>query len=251
VPLVRFTGSKRKMGPFANRAWLSVLAWAVTVVIVVLNGQLIYQQIGEWMTAAGSWGWLIAAVCLPFALGLGALLVWMTFRREVITTEGAELSAEKIAKAASNVERRFARIGVALDALPTDTPMLAEAVALAKTHKADLLLMHIVDGVGGTWYGDQTGDQESRSDERYLEELAERLREELRAEHVGKIEIALGYGDASTEIVNIAKRHNIELMVLGGHGHRGFWDLLHGYTISGVRHGLEIPIVAVRGKGRA
>ena len=36
-------------------------------------------------------------------------------------------------------------------------------------------------------------------------------------------------------------------MVLGGHGHRGLFDLLHGYTISGVRHDLDIPIVAVRG----
>ena len=54
--------------------------------------------------------------------------------------------------------------------------MLAEAVALAKTHHAELVLMHVVDGVGGTWYGPQTGDLESRDDEAYLQSLAERLR---------------------------------------------------------------------------
>ncbi len=36
-------------------------------------------------------------------------------------------------------------------------------------------------------------------------------------------------------------------MVLGGHGHRGLLHLLRGATISGVRHDLDIPIVAVRG----
>ena len=54
--------------------------------------------------------------------------------------------------------------------------MLAEAVALAITHRAELVLMHVVDGVGGTWYGAQTGDLESRDDAAYLESLAERLR---------------------------------------------------------------------------
>jgi manganese transport protein len=34
--------------------------------------------------------------------------------------------------------------------------------------------------------------------------------------------------------------------VLGGHGHRGLADLLRGTTIDGVRHGLKIPVLAVR-----
>jgi nucleotide-binding universal stress UspA family protein len=35
-------------------------------------------------------------------------------------------------------------------------------------------------------------------------------------------------------------------VVLGGHGHKRIRDLLHGETISGVRHGLDIPILTVR-----
>ena len=152
-----------------------------------------------------------------------------------------------IVAAATGAKRQFKRIGVALDALSSDAAMLAEAVALAKTHRAGLVLMHVVDGVGGTWYGPQTGDKESRDDQRYVESLADRLRGELRDEGVPSVEAVLGYGDATAEIVAIARQQNLDLMVLGGHGHRGLWDLLHGYTISGVRHGLDIPIVAVRG----
>jgi manganese transport protein len=118
---------------------------------------------------------------------------------------------------------------------------------LARNHKADLVLMHIVDGVGGTWYGDQTGDLESRDDEAYLHSLSEKLRSQLSTDEVPTIDSVLGYGKASTEIVNIARNEKLDVVVMGGHGHHGISDLIFGQTISGVRHGLEIPIIAVKG----
>jgi manganese transport protein len=247
VPLVRFTSSKRKMGPFVSPRWARMLAWLVALVIMALNGMLVYDEIHEWIGAAGAWSWAVAAICVPVSSGLAILLVWMVFRRETILGEKAAVSAEAIAVQAAKTQRRFKKIGVALDAMSTDSAMLAEAVALARTHQADLVLMHVVDGVGGTWYGDQTGDQESRDDEVYLRSLAERLRAELQGQGIPSIEAVLGYGDAATEIVNLAKQNQIDLMVLGGHGHRGLFDLMHGVTISSVRHKLDIPIVTVRG----
>jgi manganese transport protein len=247
VPLVRFTGSKRKMGPFASPAWLRGLAWLVAAIIMALNAKLVYEEVGGWIAAAGSWQWAVSGTAVPVAAGLAALLGWMTFRRERMEWQRPAVSADEVAAAATRAKRPFRRIGVALDVRPTDATMLSEAVALARTHRADLVLMHVVDGVGGTWYGPQTGDQESREDQHYLESLAERLRGELRDQGVSSVEAVLGYGDAATEIVNIARRRNVDLMVLGGHGHRGLGDLVHGVTISGVRHGLDVPIVAVRG----
>jgi manganese transport protein len=64
---------------------------------------------------------------------------------------------------------------------------------------------------------------------------------------VPAVDAVLGYGDPSTEIVNISREKQIDLMVLGGHGHRGLLDLLYGQTITTVRHGLDIPVVAVKG----
>jgi manganese transport protein len=119
---------------------------------------------------------------------------------------------------------------------------------LARFHQAELVLIHVVEGVGGTWYGEQTGDQESRDDERYLHSLAERLRGELTGQGIPSVEAVLGYGDPAGQIVEISRQRQLDLMVLGGHGHRGLGDLLHGDTISGVRHDLSIPIIAVRGK---
>lgn len=37
VPLVLFTSNKEKMGEFVNSKWVTILAWIVTVIIIVLN----------------------------------------------------------------------------------------------------------------------------------------------------------------------------------------------------------------------
>lgn len=49
VPLVWFTADRRKMGEFANPLWLSIVAWLVTLAIVILNGYLLVQTIGDWV----------------------------------------------------------------------------------------------------------------------------------------------------------------------------------------------------------
>ena len=45
VPLVMFTNSKPKMGRFANKLWLKVLAGIITVIIIILNGILLIQEL--------------------------------------------------------------------------------------------------------------------------------------------------------------------------------------------------------------
>lgn len=59
------------------------------------------------------------------------------------------------------------------------------------------------------------------------------------------MQTALGYGSVSREVVRLCREHEVDFLVLGGRGHRGFWDWLHGETIPGVRHGLRVPILAV------
>jgi manganese transport protein len=246
VPLVRFTSSKQKMGPFTNPFWLKTLAWSVTLVIIVLNALLVYQEISGWILAAGNWGWLVALICLPMGASLVGLLTWMVFQKETPAKEALTVSAEEVVQQATSLRRRYQRIGVALDAQSGDVAMLGEAIAMAQSHGAELVLIHVVDGVGGTWYGNQTGDSESRDDEIYLGNLVDQLRDKSKKLGLPAIDSVLGYGDAATEIAKIAKQKRLDLMVLGGHGHRGLSDIWHGETIARVRHYLDIPIVAAR-----
>lgn len=43
IPLVQFTSDKTKMREFVNPRWLTILAWVVTTMIVVLNMYLLYH----------------------------------------------------------------------------------------------------------------------------------------------------------------------------------------------------------------
>jgi len=49
VPLVMFTCDKKKMGIFVNAAWLKVLSWIATAVIIVLNAYLVWDTVKDWI----------------------------------------------------------------------------------------------------------------------------------------------------------------------------------------------------------
>ncbi len=50
VPLVHVTSDRLKMGAFASRLWVRILAWVVSLFIIALNGELVYDQIAEWIS---------------------------------------------------------------------------------------------------------------------------------------------------------------------------------------------------------
>ena len=227
VPLVRFTSSRRKMGPFVSPAWVRVLAWAVTVTIIVLNAWLVRDQIAAWIAAAGPYGVWVGGGAVAVAAALAALLVHLAVRREKAPEPASMATVDEVVAAASRAPRQFRRIGVALEARQTDAPMLAEAVALAAAHQAELVLMHVVEGVGGQWYGPQTGDLESRGDQEYLAALADRLRKDLADRPVAAVRYVLGFGDVPRALVRLARAEGVDLMVMGGHGHRGLGDVIH------------------------
>jgi manganese transport protein len=51
IPLIKFTGDRRKMGEFANPRWLQPLAWLTAAVIVFLNAKLLADFVGltQWI----------------------------------------------------------------------------------------------------------------------------------------------------------------------------------------------------------
>jgi len=254
VPLVKFTSSRIKMGKFASQWWLAVLAWGVTAIIIVLNGKLVVDQLAEWRNTMTHGAWMVTFVAAPIAVALAALLVWLIVRpeREAVpspqTLHAAPPAATKVLAAADLQKRQFHRIGVALEASLDDAAMLAEAIAMARAHRAELVLMHVVEGAGGQYHGAEAGDAEARHDNQYIASLAEHLRSELAADGVPSVRTVLGFGDVKAELIRLARQEQLDLLVAGGHGHRRLGDLLRGETINGVRHKLDIPVLAVRGR---
>jgi manganese transport protein len=105
-----------------------------------------------------------------------------------------------------------------------------------------MMLFHVVEGVAGQVFGTQAFDKEARED---LEELAG-LADQVNKAGV-EARYTLGYGhDVPAEIVRLSREAGIDLLVMGGHGHRMLADLFLGTSVSEVRHKLEIPILVVR-----
>ena len=52
IPLIMFTSSREKMGEFANRLWVNILAWTTASIIVILNVKYLLDFFGitSWMT---------------------------------------------------------------------------------------------------------------------------------------------------------------------------------------------------------
>ena len=48
VPLVLFTNDKLKMGVFVNKIPIKILAWVISIIIILLNLYLLYETIAEW-----------------------------------------------------------------------------------------------------------------------------------------------------------------------------------------------------------
>jgi manganese transport protein len=56
----------------------------------------------------------------------------------------------------------------------------------------------------------------------------------------------LGFRARASEIARITTEQHADLLILGAHGHQGFWDMIYGETIDAVRHKLSIPILIVK-----
>ncbi len=240
IPLIKFTGDRTIMGVFASAPWLKVLAWAAAIVISVLNANLIYNTIADWIVAAGTaavWIWLtavpIAAICALLLLYVAMPRSWRFPKMAPAPRTHAEIGF---------LGESYKKIGVALDFSAMDAKVLSHAHSLATANHATMVLFHVVEGVAGQVFGTQAFDKEARED---LEELAGL------ADQVNKAGIethyTLGYGhDVPAELVRLSRDAGIDLLVMGGHGHRMMADLFLGTSVSEVRHKLEIPILVVR-----
>jgi manganese transport protein len=241
VPLVHFTNDKLKMGSFASKLWVKVLAWIISAIIIVLNGKLVFDQIMEWVE--GGAPIIVSILAIGIAAAISLFLVYII----ILPLIRGEKSwkEEKLTGATRVIEgietHRSKHIAAALGRDDGDAAIISRALSLAKAEKAMLTLIHVVDSAPAQVYSSDVYDEHTREDEQYLLEIAE----EVRASGV-VVEIALPHGDPSKELVNYAASHKVDMLVMGSHGHRLLGDLLWGQTVDPVRHRVKIPVLVVR-----
>lgn len=245
IPLIHFTNDTKRMGPFANRAWVRALAWPSAVVIVGLNFWLAWGVIQGWITGAGEYRVLVALIVIPIAIGLLVLLLWVTLE-PVLPDWVRRLRQAPVklpeAVAANLTTPTYRSILVPLDHSDRDRAAVSHAAALARTHGAKLYLLHVEEDVTSQVYGQMASTAEVEAGGKYLNEIMDRLREQsIQAEAVVRYS-----NNPRGEIVALAKELKPDLLVMGAHGHTGLKDLVFGTTINAVRHRVNIPVLIVR-----
>jgi manganese transport protein len=250
VPLLQFTNERARMGAFANPGWVRVVGWITAWVIIVLNAYLVWWEIGSWMAAAGTNAIWIEVTVIPAAIACGLLLAWLIVQPRLVARPVAPTAESAARTTAQDVASRIAepqyrRIGVALDHSPNDAVTLEHAAALARGHGAEMVLIHVVEGVGGQLHGADSRDQERQGDQAYLEQLARSLRA-----GGSSVRSVLLFGNPARELSRTVADEKIDLLVLGSHGHGKIGDWFFGETAGTVRHSVQIPVLAVRESGR-
>jgi len=248
IPLIHFTSDKTTMGELANKYWLQALAWIVATIIISLNVRLVVDQLGEWIGSSKEPAVLYATV-VPLVTLLAGLLFYITVKPFIHLPPKEYMPvwrkfAHFIRAAEDNLDLdipRYKRVGVAVAFGDADMKVLSHALPIAHQHDATLCLFHVVEGAGGVVFGPDAYDAEAREDEQYLNQLGRTLT------HRGvEVEVFLGFGDVIKELLRLVREQKVDILLMGGHGHRGLADLLFGSTISPLRHELEIPIIIVR-----
>ncbi len=241
VPLVHFTSDKLKMGIFVSKSWVKMLAWITSVIIIVLNGKLVYDQIMEWVE--GGAPMIVSILGIGIAAAISIFLVYIIIlpliRGEKSWREKPPTGASRIIEGIET--HRTKHIAAALGRDDGDAAIVSRALSLAKTEGAMLTLIHVSDSAPSQVYSSDVYDEHTREDEQYLAEIAEELRDSGVV-----VEIALSHGDPARELVKYAEFHKVDLLVMGSHGHRLLGDLLWGETVDPVRHQVEIPVLVVR-----
>ena len=245
IPLIHFVSNKRKMGEFSIGPWLRVGAWLSAVIIVGLNVTLVMDTIGAWIASAGPARIWINLFLMPLVAGVGLLLTWITF--EPLATrfrQARRIAAFHPAAEAPDIHlptsAPLSRVAIALDFSGQEIRLIEAALGFLAPGRPTLALLHVVESAPARAFGSDAADGEVASDRARLETYAEALR------NLGfEVRCALGAGDSARELARLATEFDAELVILGGHGHRGFADIIHGTTVEALRHRVRASVLVI------
>ena len=138
----------------------------------------------------------------------------------------------------------YKKMLVAIDLTEEAPQVLKKAKALADIQDAELILVHVVEPVGYAYGGDIPMDLSELQDQ-----LDKAAREQL-AKYGEEYGISTGnqvvtVGRPESEVHRLVKEHEVDLVIVGSHGRKGF-QLLLGSTANGVLHGTECDVLAIR-----
>ncbi|MGN6604133.1 MAG: Nramp family divalent metal transporter [Ginsengibacter sp.] len=241
IPLIHFTSDRKYMKDFTIKPWVKIVAWISASIIIYLNIQLVIEQINQWINQAVSGRFWIYAVVIPIAVACAALLFYV-FIHPFISRAQRERKqlphgyAEQLLEKASI---SYKHIGIAIDFSGKDQKIIQNAMTMGG-NTATYTFIHVVESAAARYLGINAQDRETELDKSNLDQYKDVLE---KMDY--KADTEIGFGNPATEMARIIKAKNIDLLVMGAHGHKGFKDLIYGSTVDALRHKVDIPVLVI------
>lgn len=241
IPLIHFTSNKKMMKEFTIKPWVKTLAWLSASIIVYLNIHLVIDEISGWITSAGDNKIILYVTVIPLAIATLFLLIYI-FVHPFLTSKRRKLEQLPHGQAIdfTSIEAiQYKHVGIAIDFSGNDQMIIRSALNQGGK-SAIYTIIHVVESAVARYYGKNTMDYETHLDSDSLEKYQTKLKE------LGyNATIKIGFGNAANEITKVISSNDIDLLVMGAHGHKGFKDLIFGTTVDLVRHRIKIPLLVV------
>ena len=241
IPLIHFVSDKKFMRDFTIKRPTKIASWLIALIIIALNGKLVYEELIDWITNA-THPVILIVILTPILLLIFGILLYISFVPHIKKNGG-----QKSRKFHTNINApsillkpQYNKITLALDFSEIDNSVIQHALSLGNK-ETQYQFIHIVESATAIVYGEETDDYETSSDKEVLENYATSIQK------LGYNVISnLGYGNPKKAIPILVNDFNSDVLVLGSHGHKWFKDLLFGTTINAVRHHVKIPVLIVR-----
>ncbi|HKJ80687.1 MAG TPA: Nramp family divalent metal transporter [Ignavibacteriaceae bacterium] len=245
IPLLHFTASKIKMNEFASRNVLRIVAWFSAGLIIALNLKLVFDFASENISGPGILPIFIKFAFLPFSFFMVLLLLWITIepylKREKLEKILPPTVTLKKTKHHERETMGYKKIGIALEGKTNRDQQIVEgAYPFINSTDAEIYFIHCVETATGRFIGDMVADKRANEMDEYLKQFSEKLEKENFTTHT-----VIGGGEPEDEIARICKSENIELLIVGSHGHKFVKDIIYGSTVNEVRHRVRVPVLAI------
>jgi manganese transport protein len=238
IPLIHFVSDKEKMGDFAINTITKIAAWIIAATLISLNLKMLLNEATD--VFAGD-ALLPKILIVAGGIFFITLLVYIILH-PIITKnkKTVPIAIHPETKITADIKPPvFNKIAVALDFSVHDEKLIAYALGQGNTN-SKYILIHVVESASASLLGKDSNDYETQKDLERLELYAEQLQKQGHA-----AEAVLGFNRRSSEIINIVKQSEADMLILGAHRHSGLKDYLYGETVNSVRHELQIPVLIV------
>lgn len=241
IPLIHFNSDKKTMKEFAIKTWVKVLAWLSAAIIVSLNLKLVTDEIIGWIDTSGKYKILVYGIVIPFTVACFGLLFYIFIKPFLRISDKTkkQLPHGEAVHFENKPLADFKHIGITIDFSGNDQKIIRNAL-MQGGKKAKYTFIHVVETAAARYHGKNVMDQETLLDEKNL------LHYQTDLTNLGfNTNYQIGFGSTAIAIAKIVKEQEIDFLVMGAHGHKGFKDLLFGTTVDAVRHKIKIPVLII------